>query len=251
MSILATVLPAAIGIAQTFGQTAVSAWQGHENLQYQKDALRWQKAAQEKTWTREDNAVQRRVADLRAAGLSPTLAAGSAAETHTPIKVDAPQRGKIDMPDINGQLATAVSMYQGMMQAQQARQNIATSREQETYLRFQQQKTAAETAERLWNLEKAKNAGVSTNPSGAGKFWKDLVGLWDKFKPNIPFNNSTDGVPTTIDGKVRTTDQKNQELYAQEKARKEAARAAQKAANKRESKKYIQDKETALRAERR
>lgn len=249
MSILATVLPAAIGIAQTFGQTAVSAWQGHENLKYQKDAMNWQKYAQEKTWTREDNATQRRVADLRAAGLSPTLAAGSAAETHTPIKVDAPQRDKIDMPDMNSQLATAMSIYQGMMQAQQARQNIATSREQEQYLRVQQNKAAAETAERLWNLEQAKNAGISTNPSAIGKIYKDGVGIWGKIKGF--FNNSTDGVPTTIDGEPRNAFQQYYEFSAQEKARKASADKARKEVNKREFRKKQKEKERALRAQRR
>lgn len=56
-----------------------------------KQQLAWQQEAQKTVWEREDNAVQRRAADLEAAGMNRLLAAGSGAASSAPIHPDVPQ----------------------------------------------------------------------------------------------------------------------------------------------------------------
>lgn len=82
------------------------------NYQLQKDNLAYQKDLQKIMFAREDNAVRRRVSDLRKAGLSPVLAAGSSASAGPVVSTSAPQRAS----DLNGYLALA---QVGTMLAQQ------------------------------------------------------------------------------------------------------------------------------------
>lgn len=55
-----------------------------------KDTNAQNLALQQQAWAREDNATQRKVADLESAGLSPVLAGGSGASSSSPIRLENP-----------------------------------------------------------------------------------------------------------------------------------------------------------------
>lgn len=94
-----------------------------KNLAFQREVQDYQKGVQKTTWQREDDAIGRRVADLRAAGLSPVLAAGAAAQTSAPIQLQ-PMRSEFVPKDLSG-IQHAMS---GIMAASQLSQTIAATR---------------------------------------------------------------------------------------------------------------------------
>lgn len=69
------------------------AW-NKRNLEFQKEGLAWQKSEANLTREREDTAIQRRTADLQAAGLNPLLAAGAPAAASTPVSTPIVPRGE-------------------------------------------------------------------------------------------------------------------------------------------------------------
>ncbi len=112
-------------VGSTIAGTVDSIKTNKENLALQKDNLAYQKDLQKEIFAREDNAVQRRVADLKAAGLSPTLAAGSSAGAGSVVSTSAPQKKS----NLESYLALA-SVGTALAQQQKAQTEADIARQQ-------------------------------------------------------------------------------------------------------------------------
>lgn len=148
------------GLVDTF----VGASASSKNYKAQKEALAWQKEAQKTAWQREDNAVQRRVADLRAAGMSPVLAAGQGAQASGPIQVTAPQYHK------DWSVGQALDKAGIAMQLMQGKENIAYTRAQKDYIDLQKNVLKHD-------YEIMRRDGMSSNASGIPKTIRDFIAM--------------------------------------------------------------------------
>ena len=103
------------------------------NTYQQYQNLKYQKKLQKQIFEREDNATQRRVADLQAAGLSPVLAAGSAAGSGAVVNTAAPQGN--------------TRALQNVLEIQQMRKNIAKTQAETGLLNKQREKIDPEISQ--------------------------------------------------------------------------------------------------------
>lgn len=133
--------------------SSIGGWfQAAKNAKAEENLLNWQKEAyaDNKAWqqqmaqtmmSREDSSVRRRVADLRQAGLSPTLAAGSAAQAQqvqAPVQPSGMRAPQINVPEWSlpaQQAMAALSLMQmkkdidktdAQIKAQQIQNDFAT-----------------------------------------------------------------------------------------------------------------------------
>lgn len=148
------------------------------NLAYQREAFDYMKEAQQKTWDREDSAVQRRVNDLRLAGLSPVLAAGSAAQAGSPTKIDPLHSEDPVSASISGMVAGA--------QTQQSVAATAAAEQQTKLLEAQTLKTNVEAGIAGKELGLYQNTGG--HPKYSSGFMKNLKDA---------FNSAADLFPKT------------------------------------------------------
>lgn len=151
----------------------------YNNSQESKN-LRWQKWAQGVTWQREDNAIQRRVNDLRMAGLSPTLAAGQAAETSPPVRTEAPQ--------MDG--SAGITASQMMLSFLKAKEEIATTQAQRKLLEYQAGGVNLDNQRKAHDLQIMVKDGMSSSPSGVGRMGRDLYSVFEKliggYRKDVP-----------------------------------------------------------------
>lgn len=131
--------------------------QGQDQAAMSAAQLQWMKDAQYMTWSREDNATQRRVNDLRTAGLSPVLAAGAAAQTSAPVQIGTQQAAPNAFSAAGGAMTGAVGAAQQMLSMAQTKTGIDASRAQMELTKAQESQTRTNEMIQIANNPKVRD----------------------------------------------------------------------------------------------
>lgn len=162
------------GVINANAQTGIA----RDNLKLQKDQFEYQKRLNDLTMQREDTAVQRSVADYRAAGLSPLNAIGNPSAVGSYQSSDAPQQQAVDYSaSLSNSLTALGSIVQLMNQtrvadsevkknnaeAEKTRDDIGLGWEELGFKRSAERERAKEFTKTLEETKRVNDSNISVN----------------------------------------------------------------------------------------
>ena len=167
--------------------TASQWYWNDKNYQAERDVQQYNQRLQALTYSREDNSIQRRVADLRAAGLSPVLAAGQGAGTGATVSITPARREATTISDKLALVANLLKMGADVsktyaenkligLQTQKVPLELANMQEELQYRHAQINKTVAdEVKSKMETYKAAKEAALINEKTRQAKFEADVT----------------------------------------------------------------------------